>query len=141
LKLDAAYTVVYIVIMTPTRKPVEFRGTSLDDLKTFPSEIRNEMGYQIDLVQQGNMPTDWKAMKIVGPGVCEIRVRGRDSIYRSIYLSRKGDKVYILHCFQKKTQKTAQTDIDVACQRMGVLEKDLQKAETNRKRTIRGKRQ
>jgi len=121
-------------------KDVEFRGTSRDDLMSFPPDVRQDIGYQIHLVQQGHMPSDWKAMNIVGAGVCEIRVRSKDSIYRSIYLSKKGSRVYILHCFQKKSQKTAKADIAIACQRMGQLEKDLREAKSSRKSNIKGKR-
>jgi phage-related protein len=57
------------------RKPVEFRGSSLDDLRAFPVPARREAGHQIDQVQQGREPDDWKPMPRVGSGVQEIRIR------------------------------------------------------------------
>ena len=56
-------------------KPVEFRGKALDDLRSFPESARRAAGYQIDRVQRGYEPDDWKAMPTVGKGVSEIRLR------------------------------------------------------------------
>ncbi len=94
------------------------------------------MGYELALVQEGKDPSDWKPMKIVGPGVKEIRVSDADGIFRSLYVTNLGDKVFVLHCFQKKTQKTAQADIDLASKRLGDLHRELNgaKAKTPRQR-------
>jgi len=43
-------------------KPVEFRGSSLQDLRAFPAAARREAGHQIDLIQNGQEPDDWKPM-------------------------------------------------------------------------------
>lgn len=56
-------------------------------------------------------------MASVGPGVCEIRVRDPTGAYRVIYIARFVDAVYVLHAFQKKTQKTSHADLEVAAQR------------------------
>jgi len=56
-------------------KPVEFRGNSLDDLRAFPSTVRREAGFQLDRVQHGYEPDDWKPMATIGQGVLEIRIR------------------------------------------------------------------
>src|SRR3979411_3172646 len=56
-------------------KPVEFRGSALDDLRAFPEAARREAGYQLDRVQHGREPDDWKPMNTIGQGVREIRVR------------------------------------------------------------------
>jgi phage-related protein len=99
-------------------KEVEFVGNSLDDLRAFPESIRRALGFQIDLVQQGVDPDDWKPMATVGAGVREIRVRDASGAYRTIYIAKFADAVYVLHCFQKKTQKTAQSDLDLAKSRL-----------------------
>jgi phage-related protein len=57
------------------RKPVEFRGNSLAALRQFPESARRRAGQQIDLLQRGQEPDDWKPMNEVGAGVREIRVR------------------------------------------------------------------
>ena len=76
------------------------------------------MGYQLFQVQCGMEPADWKPMSSVGPGVREIRVRDAKGIYRTIYLATRPEAVYVLHCFQKKTQQTAQRDIELARKRL-----------------------
>jgi phage-related protein len=98
-------------------KPVIFRGSALDDLRQFPIEPRREAGYQLNKVQNGDEPSDWKPMLAVGDGVKEIRVRDRTGIFRVIYLAKLADAVYVLHCFQKKTQQTSQKEIDLARKR------------------------
>jgi phage-related protein len=59
-------------------KPVEFRGRSLQDLRAFPLEARRSAGFQLDKVQHGLDPDDWKPIEIIGPGTKEIRIRYRD---------------------------------------------------------------
>lgn len=68
-------------------KPLEFRGRSLDDLKAFPDEARRDVGYQLDKVQHGEEPSDWKPMTTVGAGVREIRIRDQSGAFRVIYVA------------------------------------------------------
>lgn len=107
-------------------KPVEFRGSALDDLRAFPISARREAGHQIDLVQQGGEPENWKSMTTVGLGVREIRIRDEVGAYRVIYVAKFADAVYVLHCFQKKTQKTSKADIDLAAKRYRDLLKEIE---------------
>ena len=81
-------------------KPVEFCGSSLDDLRAFPLAARREAGHQIDQVQNGLEPDDWKPMNTVGPGVREIRIREAAGAFRVVYVAKFADAVYVLHCFQ-----------------------------------------
>ena len=106
-------------------KPVDFRGSSLDDLRAFPLPARREAGHQLDLVQHGQEPDDWKPMAILGKGVREIRIRDAVGAFRIIYVAKLGDVVYVLHCFQKKTAKTSKTDLDLATKRYRELQKEL----------------
>jgi phage-related protein len=97
-------------------KPLEFLGSSQDDLKNFPAEARRAAGFEIFAVQQGLMPSDWKPMAEVGSGAMEIRVHVLGE-WRVMYVAKFADFVYILHAFQKKTQKTRQEDIELARKR------------------------
>jgi phage-related protein len=106
-------------------KPVEFRGSALDDLRDFPVEARREAGYQLDQVQHGSEPDNWKPMPTIGKGVQEIRIRCVDGAFRVIYVAKFTDAVYVLHCFQKKMEKTAKTDLDLAAHRYRDLLKEL----------------
>jgi len=98
-------------------KPLRFVGAAKDDLSAFPAFARNRTGHELFMVQVGRQPSDWKPMPIVGAGACEIRVREESGAYRVIYVARFEDAVYVLHAFQKKTQKTARSDLDLAKQR------------------------
>ena len=106
-------------------KPVEFRGSALDDLRAFPQAARREAGHQLDQVQHGREPDDWKPMNTVGGGVREIRIRDAAGAFRVLYVAKFDDAVYVLHCFQKKTQKTSKADLNLAAQRYRDLLKEL----------------
>jgi phage-related protein len=86
-------------------KPVAFRGSALSDLREFPLTARRDAGHQLDQVQQGIEPDDWKPMNTVGQGVREIRIRDEAGVFRVIYVAKFADAIYVLHCFQKKSQK------------------------------------
>jgi phage-related protein len=92
-------------------------GSSKGDLIAFPDEVRREIGYQLEHVQEGMDPDDWKPMSTVGAGVREIRVREASGAFRCIYLATR-EGIYVLHCFQKTTQKTRQQDLDLARKRL-----------------------
>jgi phage-related protein len=102
-------------------KPIAFQGTSLDDLRAFPDEVRRDAGYQLDRVQRGLEPDDWKPMPTIGQGVRELRVRDEAGAFRVIYTARRPEAVYVLHAFHKKTQATARRDIDLAAARLREL--------------------
>jgi len=82
-------------------------------VREFPAWAKREAGHQLDRVQRGLAPTDWKPMKSVGPGVREIRIHCEGQ-YRVIYVASLKEKVYVLHAFQKKTEKTSKQDLDMA---------------------------
>ncbi len=107
--------------METTRKPLHFVGSSHDDLRAFPDEARRDAGFNLDFVQRGLEPSNWKPMKRIGAGVNEIRVRDPTGSFRVIYLATRPDGVYVLHCFQKKTQKTRKADIDLAIRRFNQI--------------------
>jgi phage-related protein len=98
-------------------KPLRFLGNSRSDLQDFPADARREAGYQLDHVQWGVDPHDWKPMKSIGSGVREIRIADKSGAFRVIYVATLADAVYVLHAFQKKTQATALRDIQLAASR------------------------
>lgn len=103
-------------ITTMKYKKLNWIGSSLDDLKSFPETVRKQAGYQLSRVQLGLEPTDWKPMASVGLNVREIRIQYRGQ-YRIIYVLAKKDAVYVLHSFIKKSQKARKEDIDIAKKR------------------------
>lgn len=106
-------------------KPVEFRGSSLDDLRAFPLAAKREAGHQLDQIQNGHEPDDWKPMSTVGQGVKEIRIRDASGAFRIIYIAKLADAIYVLHCFQKKTEKTSKADLDLASKRYRDILKEI----------------
>ena len=97
-------------------KPLNFIGSSLDDLRNFPDEARRAAGFELYAVQCGLEPSDWKPMPTIGRGVKEIRIHVLGE-WRIIYVAKLKNAVYVLHSFQKKTRKTSQHDIELARRR------------------------
>ena len=91
-------------------KPIEFCGRSREAIRAFPTNIKREAGHQLDRVQRGLDPIDWKPMPSLGAGIKEIRLWG-DEQYRVIYLAAFENRVVVLHAFQKKSRKTGKPDI------------------------------
>lgn len=98
-------------------KPITFLADSLKSVRAFPEDARQDAGYQLDRLQRGLQPDDFKPMPAVGAGVEELRVWCEQGTFRVVYIARLADAVYVLHAFQKKTQTTAKTDIDLAARR------------------------
>jgi phage-related protein len=123
--LAVSYKILYKPAVNERVRPVEFRGSALDDLRDFPPAARREAGHQIDQIQQGRDPDDWKAMTAIGQGVREIRIQQDAGAFRVIYVAKFEDAVYVLHCFQKKTRKTRRADLDLAAKRYRDLMQEL----------------
>lgn len=104
-------------------KPIRFLGNALKCLRDFPEDARQDAGYQLDKVQRGEQPDDFKPMPSIGKGVEEIRIWDDVGTYRVIYTARMADVVVVLHAFQKKTQTTPRRDIEIAKERFAQLMK------------------
>ncbi|MGO4881163.1 MAG: type II toxin-antitoxin system RelE/ParE family toxin [Bryobacteraceae bacterium] len=98
-------------------KQIRWVGSAYDDLLRFPKEARKEAGFQLGKVQAGLEPSDWKPFDEVGAGTREIRIRDVSGIYRVMYVARFEEAIYVLHCFQKKTQATSKRDKAIAAAR------------------------
>lgn len=97
-------------------KKLRFIGASIDDLRDFPAEVRREVGFELDAVQRGLMPGDFKPMLNIGVGVYELRIHVLGE-WRVLYVAKRPEAIYVLHAFQKKTQKTRREDIELAIRR------------------------
>jgi len=107
------------------RKPIEFRGSAREDLRAFPQAARREAGFQLDRVQCGLEPENWKPMNTIGAGVREIRITDAAGAFRVMYVAKFASALYVLHCFQKKTQRTRESDIELAARRYRELAREL----------------
>ena len=95
-------------------KEIRWVGSAYDDLLAFPVEPRRQAGFQLGKVQAGLEPEDWKPFDEVGAGTREIRIREANGAFRVMYVAKFEEAVYVLHCFQKKTQATSQQDKRIA---------------------------
>jgi phage-related protein len=95
-------------------KEIRWVGSAYDDLLAFPDDPRRAAGFQLGKVQVGLPPDDWKPFDDVGAGTKEIRIREANGAYRIMYIAKFEEAVYVLHCFQKKTQATSKQDKDIA---------------------------
>ena len=97
-------------------KTLIFMGDSRERICDFPEQARRAMGRQLLRIQKGLDPQDWKPMKTVGPGVREVRIHDGGA-FRAFYVTNIGNALYVLHAFQKKSQKTSPLDLALGQQR------------------------
>ena len=95
-------------------KQIRWVGSAYDDLLAFPKDARMEAGFQLGKVQAGLEPLDWKPFDDVGAGTKELRIKDASGIYRVMYVARFEEAIYVLHCFQKRTQVTGKQDRAIA---------------------------
>jgi len=110
-------------------KPLHWVGSAKDDLLEFPSEVVDDLGYALYLVQIGGKSPMAKPWKGEGPGVFEIVEDHRGNAYRAVYTVRFTAAVYVLHCFQKKSPsgiRTARNDQQRIHDRLKLAMKDYE---------------
>lgn len=109
-------------------KPVDFVGSSLEDLRGFPREVREDIGYALFEAQQGGKSGSAKPLKgFGGASVLEILEDHRGDTYRAVYTVRFSEVIYVLHCFQKKSKhgiKTPKQVLELIRQRLKAAEED-----------------
>ena len=101
-------------------KAAAFHPQARDTIRSFPTDVRRELGKAIFDLQAGaklTMPLS-RAMSSVAVGVHELRIRDRAGIYRVFYYTKLVDSILIFHAFAKKTQTTPQHEIVLAQQRL-----------------------
>jgi phage-related protein len=109
-------------------KDLHWQGSSYQDYRDFPEDTQDDLGYQLQLVQLGRDPRDWKVLKSLGKGISgvyEIRTSTNSDIYRVAYVTKIADSIVILHSWQKKTEATAKSDINLIIDRYRSAMKEL----------------
>jgi len=91
-------------------------GSARNDLRAFPAAARRQAGHEIDLLQQGLEPNDFRPMPSIGAGVYELRIRAAGA-FRVFYVAKFAEGLYVLHAFQKKTQQTGRLDVEIGAKR------------------------
>jgi phage-related protein len=114
-------------------KEVVWINSAKKDLSIFPPSVKDEGGYALHRVQEGKLLKNIKRMQGLGTGVMEICSDYNTNTYRAVYLLNIDEKIYVLHCFQKKSKRGIETpreEIEVIKQRIKWLKKILRVQET-----------
>lgn len=114
---------------------LHFEGDSLEVPSGFPDEVKRALGFSLRQLQVGREPTSQtRNMSSIGSGVFEMKEADQRAWYRAIYLSKVGNTIYVLHCFEKESRKTDRRDIEVAKQRLRTVKQRLQERRANEKK-------
>ena len=90
---------------TDAPKPLFWIGSSRNDLKGFPPEVRLAIGFAFWQAQIGRKHPDAKPLKgFGGAGILEFVKNQDSSTYRGVYTVKLPGTVYVLHIFQKKSK-------------------------------------
>jgi phage-related protein len=122
---------------TTSTSPAElhFEGDSLEVLSGFPSAVKSALGFALRQLQIGRAPTcQTRSMSSIGAGVYELKESDERTWYRAIYLSKVGNIIYVLHCFEKDSRKTDRRDIEVASQRLKLVKQRILERKADEKR-------
>ena len=108
---------------------VHWVGDSKEVLSAFPHEVKGVFGYSLRRLQKGLIPDcDARRMESVGKGVWELKTSDERTWYRVMYLTQIGDALYVLHAFEKSSQKTDRRDLEIAKSRMKMVLEQLRTA-------------
>ena len=100
--------------------PIHWLGDSIDVVRSWATPTRRRAGEELFRLQIGSDPLHWRTMKAVGGGVREIKI-SEEGQYRIFYVSRRRGSIVVLHAFEKKTQRTRKSDIEIGKQRLKSL--------------------
>ena len=116
--------------MSESHKELRWIGSSLDDLRALPAEVKLVFGFALRQAQAGGRHPRAKPLKGQGgAGVLEIVESHDGDAYRAVYTVKFSSAVYVLHAFQKKSHKGAETpkpDLELIQQRLKAAEADHQ---------------
>jgi phage-related protein len=120
----------------PSAAELHFEGDSLEVLSSFPDQVKRALGFSLRQLQIGREPTSQtRSMSSIGSGVFELKEADERAWYRAIYLSKVGNTIYVLHCFEKESRKTDRRDIQIASQRFKLVRQRLQEQRSHEKRS------
>ncbi|MEO5799372.1 MAG: type II toxin-antitoxin system RelE/ParE family toxin [Gemmatimonadales bacterium] len=98
-------------------RPLVWSDSTRAKVRAFPELVRAKVGYELFRIQRGEMPSDWKPMQSVGPGVIEVRIHA-DGEYRLLLLVQLKDAITVLHAFRKRSRRTSGLDLALARKRL-----------------------
>ena len=104
---------------------VAWEGDSREVLQSFPEGVRQNLGFQLWQLQQGERPSDYRPLASIGAGVYELRDQDERAWYRLIYLSRIKATIHVLHCFEKKSREMPRREFERARRRFKIVKARL----------------
>lgn len=104
-------------------KDVEWEGDSNDVIKSFPKGVKEDLGFSLHLLQEGEKPPNSRPMQSIAQGVFELKTEDKSGWYRVLYYTKIKNKIYVLHCFTKQSGKTDARDLGLASDRLKALTK------------------
>ena len=119
---------------SPEYGTVVWEGDSREVLQAFPEDVRQNLGFQLLQLQQGEKPSDYIPLPSIGTGVFELRDQDERAWYRVVYLSRINDVIHVLHCFEKKSREMPRRDFEKAKQRLKLVKARLAEEKKHEKR-------
>lgn len=120
---------------TPKWASIAWEGDSREVLRAFPETVKQNFGFELWQLQQGESPVDYRPLTSVGTGVFELRDQDERAWYRVVYLSRINEVVYVLHCFEKKSREMPRRDFEKAKQRLKAVKARLAEEKRHEKRS------
>jgi phage-related protein len=113
---------------------IHWEGDSKDVISSFPDEVKFGLGFELRKLQQGEIPSDYRPLPSVGPGVFELRAEDERAWYRVVYVSRIDDVIYVLHCFEKHSREIPRNDFETAQRRLKAVHARLREMRRHEKR-------
>jgi phage-related protein len=117
----------------PRLATIAWEGDSRKVLQSFPDGVRQNLGFALWQLQQGQKPGDYRPLPSIGAGVFELRDQDERAWYRVVYLSRLNDVIHVLHCFEKKSREMPRKDFETAKRRLKLATARLAEGEKHEK--------
>lgn len=120
---------------SPRLAAISWEGDSREVLAAFPDSVRQNLGFELWQLQQSELPRHFRPLPSVGAGAYELRDQDARAWYRVVYLSRIGDVIYVLHCFEKKSREMPRRDFETARERLRAVKARLAAERKHEKRS------
>jgi len=119
----------------PQYATVVWEGDSREVLQAFPEDVRQNLGFQLWQLQQGERPSEYRPLSSIGTGVFELRDQDERAWYRVVYLSRVNEVIHVLHCFEKKSREMPRKEFEKTKQRLKAVKARLVEERKHEKRS------
>jgi phage-related protein len=119
----------------PKYATVVWEGDSREVLQSFPDRVRQNLGFQLWQLQQGERPTDYRPLPAIATGVFELRDQDERAWYRVVYLSRTNDVIHVLRCFEKKGREMPRREFEAVKRRLKAVKARLAEEKKHERRS------